>query len=188
MINYLADVVTYDDAIGNMRLICGCDYKDEQALLLGERSVAWTKENTTETNKLWLRDLPSQVRLSLSGTAMLLVHGSPGALNEYLYEDTSAEYLDRLLEESGAGVLVCGHTHLPYIKKVKSGYVVNAGSAGKPKHGNPNVTYVIVSLEGGTLTGDIIEVPYNFEDTAREIESSGLPAQFAQIIRTGRTV
>ena len=178
----------YDDAIGNMRLICGCDYKDEQSILLGEKSVAWTKENTTETNKLWLKDLPSRIRLSLSGTDMLLVHGSPGALNEYLYEDTSEENLDRILEESGAGILVCGHTHLPYVKKVKSGYVVNAGSAGMPKHGNPNVTYVIVTLEGSSLTGDIIEVPYDYEDTAREIENSGLPAQFAQNIRTGGNV
>lgn len=176
----------YDDAIGNMRFVCGCDYKDEKSLRLGERSIAWTKDHTSDENKLWLRDLPSQIRLSVSGLELLLVHGSPGAINEYLYEDTPEDYIDQILAGSRADVLICGHTHIPYAKRLRAGFLVNAGSAGKPKHGNPNATYALVEAQGGLLQVDIVEVRYDFERTAREIENSGLPVDFAEIIRTGR--
>lgn len=176
----------YDDAVGNMRLICGCDYKDEKSLRLGEQSMAWTGARTTAENKQWLRELPGEINLRLGDLKIKLVHGSPRAHNEYLYEDTPQRYLKELLGESGVDVLVCGHTHLPYVKKTTAGYVVNAGSAGKPKHGNPNATYVALEPAGGGLHVEIIEVPYNFEATAREIENSGLPHEFADIVRTGR--
>jgi len=176
----------YDDAIGNMRLICGCDYKDEESLRLGEKSIAWTRDNTSDENKAWLRGLPAEIRETISGY-ILLVHGSPKALNEYLYESTPEEYFGQLLEESAVDVLVCGHTHLPYVKKVNSGLVINAGSVGKPKHGNPNATYITMEIRGKYDIGtDIVEVEYNYEQTAREIEGVGLPAEFARIIRTGR--
>ncbi|MFZ5596468.1 MAG: metallophosphoesterase family protein [Bacillota bacterium] len=177
----------YDDATGNMRFICGCDYKDEKALRMGEGSIAWTKERTSEDNKGWLRELPGEIRLSVNGLKILLVHGSPRALNEYLYENTPEDYLIELLNENNTDVLVCGHTHLPNIKRIPNGYVVNAGSVGKPKHGNPNATYVILEAAGtGILKGEIIQVQYNYEETAREIEEFGLPIEFAEIIRTGR--
>lgn len=177
----------YDDAIGNMRFICGCDYKDEKALRLGESSIAWTKEKTSDENKGWLRELPGEIRLLVNGLKILLVHGSPRAFNEYLYENTAEDYLNELLTENDADVLVCGHTHLPYIKRILNGYVVNAGSAGKPKHGNPNATYVILEAAGaGILKEEIIQVQYSYEETAREIEEFGLPNKFAEIIRTGR--
>jgi putative phosphoesterase len=176
----------YDDAIGNMRLICGCDYKDEKSLRLGEISVAWTKETTTEKNKQWLRELPAEIKLSASGLEILFVHGSPRALNEYLYEDTGEKYLNELLAENNVNVLVCGHTHLPYVKSISKGYVVNAGSAGRPKQGDPDVTYAVIETgwEKG-LKAEIVKVPYSYEKTAGEIENAGLPAEFAEVIRTG---
>ncbi|MFZ5652733.1 MAG: metallophosphoesterase family protein [Bacillota bacterium] len=175
----------YDDAVGNMRLICGCDYKDEESLRLGESSMAWTRDNTAEDCKKWLRELPAEIKIEDSGLNMLLVHGSPRSLNEYLYEDIEDSYLNELLEESGADVIVCGHTHLPYARKLSGGYIVNAGSVGKPKGGSPNATYIIVNADGKGLSVEIAEVPYDYEKTAGEIERSGLPHEFAQVVRTG---
>lgn len=175
----------YDDAIGNIRFICGCDYKDEKALKLGEASIAWTGANTTPENKKWLSELPAEMNLFLEGLKIKIVHGSPRALNEYLYENTPDIYIEELLRESGVDVLICGHTHLPYVKKTSAGYIINAGSAGKPKHGNSNVTYVVLDLNEGQLNTEVIEVLYNYELTAREIEVVGLPQEFAAIIRTG---
>lgn len=176
----------YDDAIGNSRIICGCDYKNEQAQRLGEGSIRWTSENTTPESKAWLSKLPHSIEFTAEGLRLKIVHGSPRQLNEYLFEQVSDEYLEELLAESQCDVLICGHTHLPYQKNLKSGYVVNTGSAGKPKHGNPNVSYVILNLTDGKLDTEIVQVPYDFEKTAQEIESVGLPVEFAEIIRTGK--
>lgn len=176
----------YDDAIGNMRFICGCDYKNEQAMKLGESSIIWTKEHTSEENKAWLRQLPERLEFAADGLKFLLVHGSPRQLNEYLFENTSEEVLAQFLVKSKCDVLACGHTHLPYHKPVAGGHVINVGSAGKPKHGNANVGYALVNVTEGNLTVEFIQVPYDFEQTASEIEVVGLPKEFAEIIRTGK--
>ncbi|MTI80875.1 MAG: metallophosphoesterase family protein [Firmicutes bacterium] len=177
----------YDDAIGNMRLICGCDYKDEQAMKIGEASISWTKEQTTEKNKNWLRQLPQRIEFNVGELKFLLVHGSPRQLNEYLFENTEEELLNQFLIENHCNVLVCGHTHLPYHKQVAKGDVINVGSAGKPKHGNPQVGYAVLDITtSGNLKVSFFQVPYDYEQTAREIEESGLPVEFAQIIRTGK--
>lgn len=175
----------YDDAIANTRLICGCDYKNEKALQLGEASIRWTSENTSDASKAWLRQLPSKIDFTVEGLRFLIVHGSPRQLNEYLFETVAAQYLDELILESSCDVLVCGHTHLPYHKRLKGGQVINVGSIGKPKHGNPNATYALLTIEEGQIDSKFIEVPYDFEQTALEIEKLGLPSEFAQIIRTG---
>lgn len=175
----------YDDAIGNMRIACGCDYRDEASRILGESSVAWTRENISESNRLWLGQLPAEIRLSASGTDILLVHGSPRALNEYLYQETPEAYLNDLLLSSQAAVLICGHTHRPYVKRIRAGYVVNAGSVGRPLHGNPNAAYAAAEIGESHFEAEIIEVRYDYMKTSGEIEDSGLPLEFARIIRTG---
>lgn len=176
----------YDDAIGNMRLICGCDYKDEQAMKLGESSILWTKEHTSEENKAWLRQLPQRLEFTAGGLKFLLVHGSPRQLNEYLFVNTPEEVLNQFLTENHCDVLVCGHTHLPFYKQVAEGHIINVGSAGKPKHGNANVGYALFNVTKGNLAVKFIQVSYDFEHAAREVEAVGLPGEFAQIIRTGK--
>lgn len=115
-----------------------------------------------------------------------IVHGSPRRLNEYLHEDTGDEYLRELLEESGADVLICGHTHIPYHKQPAAGkHVINAGSAGKPKHGDRRAVYALVEI-GDAVRVEFPKAPYDFESAARAIEAAGLPEEFARIIRTGR--
>lgn len=175
----------YDDGVGNMRFICGCDYKNEEEQALGERSIAWTKEHTTEANKDLLRNLPSEIRLTIGTTRVLLVHGSPTRLNEYIYEDTPFDELVELIEKSDTDVLVCGHTHRPFYKKIKDRYLINAGSVGKPKHGDPMATYIIVRF-GKEIEVEIRKVNYDIEAAARAIEESDLPNEFAGLIRSGR--
>jgi len=166
----------YDDGVGNMRFICGCDYKSEEEQALGERSIAWTKEHTTEENKEFLRNLPSQIRFTVGSTKVLLVHGSPERLNDYLTE---------LIEKSDADVLVCGHTHKPFFKQIDDKHIVNAGSVGKPKHGDPMAAYVIIKF-GEEIEVEIRKVKYDVEAAAGAIEESELPNEFADLIRLGQ--
>ncbi|MCL6561154.1 MAG: metallophosphatase family protein [Firmicutes bacterium] len=176
----------YDDAIGNARLICGCDYKDAKAQELGEQSIAWTRQHVTEENKEFLRNLPEEIHFNIGKYGIKIVHGSPRRLNEYLCEDISNEYLKELLTESHSDVLICGHTHIPYHKKLDADkHVVNAGSVGKPKHGDPQAVYALVEIDKEVLV-EFRKVSYDFESTASAIESYGLPKEFAASLRTGR--
>lgn len=175
----------YDDGVGNQRLVCGCDYKDEYAQRLGEQSIVWSKENTSEENKGYLRNLPYEIRLEIGNKKLLVVHGSSKRLNEYLHKDISDDYLEALLNEEEVDVLICGHTHVPYHKELKSGHIINVGSVGKPKHGNPSAVYALVEVNE-KINVEFIEVTYDVELTALAIENSALPNEFANILRSGK--
>jgi predicted phosphodiesterase len=103
----------------------------------------------SEESKRFLRRLPNHIPLQLAGLSVLLVHGSPRRVNEYLYEDRPDASLERLLDLAQADVLVCGHTHKPYHRMLPRGqHVVNASSVGKPKNGDPWAGYVVLNWDG----------------------------------------
>ncbi len=177
----------YDQGVGQDSDDCGCAYRTPEAKALGERSIAWSNIHTTPDNKAYLRTLVEKIDLPLGDLRVSLVHGSPRRVNEYLYEDRPASSLERLLDLANADVLVCGHTHLPYHRILPSGrHVVNAGSVGKPKDGDPRAGYVVLSADGTTLHVKFVRVPYDVEAAATAIEQSAMPSEFATMLRTGK--
>lgn len=180
----------YDQGVGNDSDDCGCAYKTDVERARGERSIAWTNAHTTANHKAFLRSLPAHLPVRLGDLQVLLVHGSPRKVNEYLYEDRPDDYFERIMDAAEADVLVCGHTHLPYHKVLPSGrQIVNAGSVGKPKDRDPRAGYVVLDGSGRDLTVSFIRVPYDIERIAQAIEATpdetGMPHPFAQMLRDG---
>ncbi|MGL4911550.1 MAG: metallophosphoesterase family protein [Romboutsia sp.] len=182
----------YDDAIGNNRLVCGCDYKNSSDAEKAEASMRFTLQATSDENKAYLRDLPKELVLCFNDKKIRFVHGSTRLINEYLREDSkeSKEVMQEIVED----ILVCGHTHIPYYKYYGEKLLVNAGSVGKPKTNNPNANYVIIDIKTSNIIDNtssnievkIIEVNYDFEKIAKEIEENKvLPNDFARLIREG---
>jgi predicted phosphodiesterase len=176
----------YDQGVGHSSDDCGCAYTNPVAEALGKRSIAWSNAHTTPDNKAYLRQLPPQIPLQLRDLRVVLVHGSPRRVNEYLFEDRPARSLERLLDMVEADVLVCGHTHIPYHRVLPSGrHVVNAGSVGKPKDGDPRACYVVLESTNRELAVTFHRVAYDVERAARAIEASEMPAEYAEMLRTG---
>lgn len=177
----------YDQGVGNNSDDCGCAYTNPEAKALGERSIAWSNSNTSEESKEFLRNLPFSIPIRLGDLNVLLVHGSPRRINEYLYEDRPDRSLERLFEGTDLDVIVCGHTHKPYYRVLPSGkQVINAGSVGKPKDGDPRACYVVIEVEGYQLKVNFQHVGYDVEAAARAIEASQMPDEFAKMLRTGK--
>lgn len=180
----------YDQGVGNDSDDCGCAYKTDVDRKRGELSIAWTNAHTTADNKAFLRTLPAYIPLQLGELQVLLVHGSPRKINEYMFEDRPDDYFERIMDAARTDVLVCGHTHLPYHKVLPSGrQIINAGSVGKPKDHDPRAGYVVLAVNGRDLKVDFMRVSYDIERTAAAIEatpeSGGMPHHFAQMLRNG---
>ncbi len=175
----------YDDGVGFDRDECGCAYTDPGDIERGDRSLRWTQAAVTPENKAWLRGLPRELRFELAGWRVLCVHGSPRKINEYLYEDRPERSLSHMLEGIEADLLLCGHTHLPYHRRVGDVHVVNSGTAGRPRHGETRVCYALIEL-GESVRVEFPRVPYDFEAAAAGIEATELPREFAVALRTGR--
>lgn len=174
----------YDDGVGFDRDECGCAYTDPVQKALGDRSLEWTKTHTTAENKATLQMLSSEIRIDAEGTRLLLVHGSPRKMNEYLFEDRPLSSFQRLAASSNADIIVFGHTHKPYVKHVDGVWFVNAGSIGKPKDGDWRACYVILT-PGTDPPAEFRRVEYDVASAARAIRESELPHEFADDIEQG---
>jgi putative phosphoesterase len=174
----------YDDGVGFDRDDCGCAYRDEGEKARGQESLMWTRAATTDENKAFLRSFVSEIRFEVEGKRILLVHGSPRKMNEYLFEDRAVSSFQRLAASSNADVIVFGHTHKPYVKEVDGVRFVNAGSVGKPKDGDWRACYVLLTPDP-TAAVQFIRVEYDIDRMAGAMAETTLPAEFAEDIKTG---
>jgi putative phosphoesterase len=169
----------YDDGVGFERHECGCAYKAPLDRELGQRSLEWTKAHTTDENKAFLRTLQREIRFDVDGRRVLLVHGSPRKMNEYLFEDRPLSSFERLARSSNADVIVFGHTHVPYTKSAGDVLFVNVGSVGKPKDGDARACYILLDLTSPQPV-TFHRVAYDVASTADAIRRSDLPDKFAR--------
>jgi putative phosphoesterase len=171
----------YDDGVGFDRDDCGCAYRTDVDRRLGHLSLLWTREQVSAENKAFLRALLPHIRLDLDGWPALLVHGSPRKINEYVYEDRRQASLERIAASSGAELLVMGHTHLPYIKQVAGTLLVNDGSVGKPKDGDPRAAYALLQMDA-EIRVTIRRVAYDVAAAVAAVRASGLPEHHADLL------
>ena len=175
----------YDDGVGYERGDCGCAYTTDEEKQNGYVSIQWTSKKVTPENKRRLRQLHDKIELQASGKKVLLVHGSPRRINEYLYEDRPEKSIQRMLGTVEADVMVCGHTHKPYHRIVDGVHIINDGSVGKPKDRDNRACYAIIDI-GETVSVEFRRVPYPIEEVAGEIIQYGLPGAFAEALRIGK--
>lgn len=179
----------YDDGVGYDRDICGCAYRDEAERERGQASLVWTQAVVTADRKQWLRSLRFDHRLDAGAVRIRAVHGSPRQANEYLFEDRDPASLERIAQQADCDVLVFGHSHKPWSRRVAGVLLVNAGSVGKPKDGNPAACWVLLTVSGiGGAEVEFRRVPHDVGVEAAAIRAAdGLPDQFARDIETGGT-
>lgn len=176
----------YDDGTGYDRDDCGCAYREPEDRARGDQSFAWTKAHVTAENNAFLRTLLPEIRFSLGHTRILLVHGSPRRINEYLYEDRPLGSFQRLAKTANADAIIFGHTHIPYTKLVDGVQFINVGSVGKPKDSDPRACYALLETTGDGINVRYRRVPYDVARVAAAIRQSGLPSAFAAMLETGR--
>jgi predicted phosphodiesterase len=177
----------YDHSIGHDLPDCGCGYTDPRDNHYAELSYAYTRRKTSQKWHGYLRGLPPQLRETFSGRRVLMAHGSPRRVNEFLWESTSPDlFLERMLREHQADLLLVTHTGIPWVRRLPEGrMVVNVGAIGRPANdGATHVWYALISV-GRTIDATLIPVAYDHLRLAREMREEGLPPEFIETIETG---
>ena len=199
----------YDEGIGNRRGQCGCYYADERARRDGAASYAFTDHEVDDEHAAWLAALPPALRFEERGVRVLLAHGSPRKVNEYLLPDRPAGLLARLAVAADADVVCVGHVHIPYHRALAGPngtiHYVSAGSVGMPKDGDPRACWVELLIGDAddveaAMSGDapavtagdtdvhvsinIHRVEYNVEGVELAMRRAGLPASLAATLRS----
>lgn len=121
-------------------------------------------------NIAFLRTLPSQKEVEISGVKILLVHGSPRANNENIFPGMPVEKVEEMIKGTDAEIIFCGHTHQPCGYQTNTRQtVVNVGSVGRPLSEVPKACYAVLEInENGEFYVEHRSVSYD-KETASEI-------------------
>ena len=192
----------YDFGIGRMSNDCGCAYKTDTEKDMGKISISFTNSIVSDDERKYLRTLPAHIKvefqLNEDKLNLLLVHGSPRKINEYLFEEREEKSLLQIMHDANSDIMCFGHTHKPYHRvlaetiegKTRHRHAINIGSVGKPKDGDPRGGYVLLHLneDSSILNSQSIQVEfvrfqYDVEKAAKAIEDSLLPNEYADMLR-----
>ncbi|HCN47539.1 MAG TPA: metallophosphatase family protein [Chryseobacterium sp.] len=151
-------------------------------------AIDHSKKNITEANKKYLSELPFHLKLNYkTGNKhwdIQLLHSSLESNDTYLYESENDEVFTNMLEDSKADLIVMGHTHLSFTKQFENKkWAVNCGSVGRSKEANRLASYVILTLDDEKIIPEIVQLSYPLEETALQIEESGIPDYYARFLR-----
>src|SRR5260370_18649989 len=116
-----------------------------------------------------------------------MVHGSPRQVNEFLWDTTSPDdFLERLVVDARADVLLCTHTGIPWQRELPSGRrVVNVGALARPANdGRTEVWYSFYDSERAEPF-EFIPVAYDHRLLAGQMQSRKLQEGFVGTIFTG---
>jgi diadenosine tetraphosphatase ApaH/serine/threonine PP2A family protein phosphatase len=177
----------YDNSIGNELTDCQCGYTDPRDNYFARISYEYTFRNTSPENRAWMRALPAQRRIQLGRYRVLLCHGSPRKMNEFLWESTTpTHFLEHLAMAHDADVILATHTGIKWHRDLTGDrHFVNVGVLGRPENdGRTSVWYALLEARP-EFRVEFVPVEYDHERLAAEMRSEGLPKEFVATVLTG---
>jgi hypothetical protein len=179
----------YDYAIGMGERDCGCGYTDPRDRRFAQVSYDYTYAHTAPGHREWLRSRPPLIRLQWGDSAMLLCHGSPGQVNEFVWESTTDDdWIQACLERYEVEGICATHTGIPWVRQVPGGFWCNVGVLGRPAHeGRRHVYYAELTLAPGqaTPTPQLVPLTYDPRPVVAAMAAAGLPQEFQDSLLTG---
>lgn len=176
----------YDVAIARGDPDCGCGYRDPTDNYYAQLIYDHTLAHTSSGFAAFMARLPTERRERLGGCGVHLVHGSPLALNDFWWESLPEHEHALRVAASGADVICCTHSGLPWQRRIGETLVVNVGVLGKPANdGRRDVWYAVLDLAGGNATAELVSLGYDWRAQATSMRDAGIPEAFVETIETG---
>jgi len=178
----------YDDSIGNALDDCQCGYTDPRDNYFAQISYDYTLAGTSAANREFLRGLPKERQLEIGPLRVLMCHGSPRRVNEFLWQSTTpTHFLKSLAVQHQADIILATHTGIRWQRDLGDGQqFINVGVLGRPENdGATNVWYTMLEFDGAGVKVEFIPVEYDYQRLASEMQQQKLPPEFVQTVLTG---
>ncbi len=185
---------------GNHDKVCSGIENGEMFNRVALQAAQWTQQRLTKSNLEWLYRLPEGP--TVVDGAFAISHGTPIDEDAYIFGEIEALNVFR---QTAFPLCFFGHSHFPVVFglspdaihtvlttsptfriRLEPGlrYLVNPGSIGQPRDGNPLASFGMYDSAAKTVT--IYRVPYRVERTQKKILDAGLPAPLADRLALGR--
>ena len=147
---------------------------------LAAEAARWTSENINAENVDYLKTLKSSRRIGMGPVEAAMFHGSPRDDNEYLYEiDTGPE----LLEMCGCQCMITGHTHIPFVRRIEEGVMINPGAVGQPRDGDSRASFAILDTKNRGVA--IHRLEYDIREVQESVLDASLPPFLGERLEYG---
>jgi putative phosphoesterase len=152
-------------------------------LTKASRPLQWS--GLAPEERRYLLRLPLTKRVTLAGKRFLLVHGTPrDPLDEYLLKDP--ETWAKRVQNADADIVCVGHSHMQFNLMANGIIILNPGSVGQPRDGDPRAAYAVI--DNGRI--ELKRAEYPIEQAVARVQNSPLPDRakemLAHCFREGR--
>jgi len=155
---------------------------------LAEATRAAHRALLSPEQRTWLGRLPLTATAREDGARVFAVHASPrNHLFRYtLTPDATDEHLCRQVSGVAADYVLLGHTHFPMVRRVRGRTVLNPGSVGQPRDGDPRAAYAVIEDGSVTLRRATYDVERVVEDLRHLPVEASVVERLAAILRAGK--
>ena len=173
---------------GNHDRALGCDEGPRCSTPYRELAAdmqRFTRRQISLAAKDYLARLPTNTTQVLEGAVFFLCHAAPTEpLYAYIAPDDTKHWERECKFAGRPNFLLVGHTHLPIIHRIGRTTIVNPGSVGLPKNGDPRACYAL------WRDGDVVlrRVAYDVQSTVRDLAECATPdtaLRLTQVLLTG---
>jgi putative phosphoesterase len=139
--------------------------------------MRWCADQIDDESARVMNLWPPTLRLHTPAGVTLFCHATPRNDTEIFTRATAEERLLPIFASAQADIVVCGHTHMQFERRVGETRVVNAGSVGMPFQGPPGAYWLLLDRDV-----ELRYTPYDLEAAAKRIRATGYPQaeQFAE--------
>lgn len=145
----------------------------------------YTAGQLDEEQKSYLAELPLQVKCTVEDTRFTLCHAVPSdPLHAYVDPDDIERWEDEVVFAGHPEFLLVGHTHRGFIRQVRNTIIINPGSVGQPKDGDPKAAYAV--LDDGEFS--LRSANYDIDTVAHDLSACAPPEiarQLTEVLRSG---
>jgi predicted phosphodiesterase len=168
---------------------------------IARTAAHWTSTELTEDHRHWIADLPQGP--VIVDADVEICHGSPVDEDEYIFGHVEAR---SAFMASKRPICLFGHTHYPAVFEYARGtvdgtrvamgiepdlalvagvrYLINPGSVGQPRDGDPRAAYAIVDVPNARV--ELVRLDYPVRIAQEKIRLAGLPEPLADRLAAGR--
>lgn len=145
----------------------------KKKLMLARNNFA--KEHLTAEHIEKLQKIQEQSVVIINDKKILCVHGSPDSIEEAVGIMRPLSYFENLIEHSSFDLMLCGHTHLPFIGFYKGKKIMNPGGIGFSLDEDPRASYGVITIGNNEFSLGIHRVDYDIETVLAEAREKDFP-------------
>ena len=176
-----------EDQIAAGAADCGCGFDEGTACDVA--SAVWYTHavaTLSPASKAWMTSLPGHLTFHLGHTAVRVVHGSVRQTNRFMWSSLAGAEFAAELDAASAGLVIAGHTGIPFTRMIGDRCWHNSGALGMPANdGTQRVWVSVLAPSGDGIAITHHALTFDAATPAAAIRRERLPQGYAEGLETG---